>query len=36
VIGSFSNFLTAKAVRKAFAVKDPKAIIRTCTMFRVK
>lgn len=36
VVGSFSNFLTAKAVRKAFASKDAKAIIRTVTMFRVK
>lgn len=36
VIGSFSNFLTAKAVRKAFGLKDPKTIIRTVSMFRVK
>jgi hypothetical protein len=31
VIGSFTNFLTARAVRKAFALKDAKTIIRTKT-----
>lgn len=36
IVGSFSNFLTAKAVRKAFGLKDPKAYIVTRMVFRVK